>query len=95
MNVGRVLFGLVCGAWLLVSPVAAFLAMMAPRLSEGGLSAGVWILMINFFTLPVACVLAPIAAMIARGKGRVRLGWGLLAAPMLWIITPAVVWSVI
>lgn len=90
-----VVFGLICALWLLFFPVAAFLAFMAPRLASSGLDAPAWALMVNFYTLPAAVVLLPVAAVILRGKGRPRLGWALLAAPLLWLAVPAVVWSAV
>lgn len=89
------LFGLICAGWLLFTPLAAFMALMSPFLSDGGTSPAVWMLMINFFTLPVATVLAPVAGAVAYRKHHRRTGWILLAVPLLWLVIPFVVWGLL
>ena len=80
-----VLFALVCVFWLLMVPVACYLAMMSPFLSDAGVNAAVWMLILNFVTWPLACLLAPIAGLIAYKKGHRRAAWIIVALPLLWI----------
>jgi hypothetical protein len=86
-----VLFGLLCIAWIVVLPFSILLA--AASFADRGGGLGVSILKADFLSLPVVCLLAPVAAWIGWKKGRRRVAWGLAAAPVLWLAAPAVVWA--
>ena len=93
MNWPGLLFGLVCAGWLLLSVPATFLALMSPSLMGSQAGTGGLLLAINFFTLPVATVLAPIAAGVAYRKGHRKAAWALLAVPLAWLVIPFLVWG--
>lgn len=80
-----VLFGLVCVFWLLMVPVTCFLAVMSPFLADAGVSVAVCALILNFVTWPLACLLAPIAGLIAYKKNHHRAAWIIVALPLLWV----------
>jgi hypothetical protein len=94
MRFKAVVFGLACAVWIVALPFTIILAMMAPLLAEKGVTAGSGILVANFISFPLACLLGPIAGWIAWTKGMRALAWALVAAPLLWVAAPAVVWGV-
>lgn len=92
MTLRGLVFGLICGLWLLFTPLALFFALIGVMAADAGESAGGVALMFNFFTWPLGTILAPIAAAIAWRKGNTRLAWILAAVPLLWLVIPALVW---
>ena len=77
-------FGLLCVLWVIVLPLSLLLA--AASFADHPGTVGVVLLKADFFSLPVVCLLAPIAAWIAWKKGARGPAWALAAAPMLWLI---------
>ncbi len=86
-----VLFGLVCAAWIVVLPFSILFAVA--YFADRPATVDVWVLKANFLSFPVICLLATIAAWIAWQKGRRRIAWALAAAPVLWLVVPAIVWG--
>jgi len=79
-----ILFGVICGFWLICLIPGVWLAAMASSADVEELGGVVLVGILT--TLPLALLLAPIAGLIARSKGRLALAWWLAAAPLTWVV---------
>ena len=76
-----IVFTILCG--LLLVPTA-LMAVTAPMLSDSGVNAGVWALMLGGLAGPIVFLLSPIAAWVGYGTARYRLACSAMAVPLIW-----------
>ena len=77
-----ILFTILC---LLMLVPTALMAVTAPMLSDSGVNAAVWMLMLGGVLGPIVFLLSPITAWVGYGTARYRLAWMAMGVPLIWL----------
>ena len=88
--------------WLIIGSVVAAVALlpalamavMAPMASDAGVNTVIWSFIWLMITLPMAIVFGPGLGWAAYRLRREKLAWGLLFAPILWVVALAVIFVI-
>jgi hypothetical protein len=77
-----ILFTMVC---MLMLVPTALMAVTAPMLSDSGVNASVWMLMLGGVLGPIVFLLSPITAWVGYGTAHYRLARWAMSAPLVWL----------
>jgi membrane protease YdiL (CAAX protease family) len=78
-----IFFTIVC---LLMLVPTALMAITAPMLSDSGINAAVWALMLGGVLGPIVFLVSPITAWVSYGIARYRLAWMAMGGPLIWLV---------
>jgi hypothetical protein len=78
-----ILFTIVC---LVMLVPTALMAVTAPLLSDSGVNAAVWALMLGGMLGPIVFLVSPITAWVGYGTTRYRLAWMAMGGPLVWLL---------
>jgi hypothetical protein len=82
LRLALILFTIVC---LLMLVPTALMAMTAPMMSDAGVNAAVWLLMLGGVLGPIVFLVSPITAWVGYGTARYRLAWMAMGGPLIWL----------
>ena len=82
LRLALVLFTIVC---VLMLVPTGLMAVTAPTLSDSGLSAAVWMLMLGGLAGPIVFMMSPMTAWVGHRTARYRLVRWAMIAPLVWL----------
>jgi hypothetical protein len=77
-----ILFTILC---VLMLVPTALMAVTAPMLSDSGVNANVWLLMLGGVLGPIVFLLSPMTAWVGYRTARYRLARWAMCAPLVWL----------
>jgi hypothetical protein len=77
-----IVFTLVC---VLMLVPTALMAVTAPMLSDSGINASIWMLMLGGVLGPIVFLMSPLTAWVGYRTARYRLARWAMIAPLVWL----------
>jgi hypothetical protein len=77
-----ILFTIIC---VLMLVPTALMAVTAPMLSDSGVNAAIWMLMLGGLLGPIVFMMSPLTAWVGYRTARYRLARRAMCAPLVWL----------